>query len=568
MDAILTHSPLSRDFQSRLAVLVPPDALKLSIGELRQRPFLQMLKYLRSLQVNRLFLPIEDENGAVLLPVLQLLASIVPARCIYLVASDMRLQSLSRMAAIGAMFKLIYASTAARASVLRARREIAGLLKEDRIVVGMPSEQNVLYLNANLWFGVKAGGSVGHISGVVNALLQKGCAVNFATAGGHLLVSDKAVFTALRPPANFGFPWEINYYRFHFDVVLQIRRLMAQHRFDFIYQRMSIANYSGVALSRLFGVPLIIEYNGSEVWVARNWGRPLREQVLAEQVEEANLLHADLVVTISDVLRDELLARGLPAARIVSYPNCIDPAIFNPARFSAQEISEVRHRHNIPSDAVVVTFIGTFGQWHGAEILAHAIKQLIDNHQAWVAAKKVHFLMVGDGLKMPEVRSVLGVHAAGPQVTLAGLVPQQEAPLYLAASDILSSPHVSNADGSRFFGSPTKLFEYMAMGKAIVASDLDQIGVVLAKSLKAEQLPHDDLTSGSENASLALLCEAGSAVQHAAGIRFLVDNPNWRECLGRNARREALGRYTWRHHVEAILAGLANIKISNSGNIL
>ena len=49
----------------------------------------------------------------------------------------------------------------------------------------------------------------------------------------------------------------------------------------------------------------------------------------------------------------------------------------------------------------------------------------------------------------------------------------------LAACDVLASPHMGNPDGTRFFGSPTKLFEYMAMGRAIVASDLEQIGEVL-----------------------------------------------------------------------------------------
>jgi glycosyltransferase involved in cell wall biosynthesis len=558
MDAILTNYPLSRDFQSRLAVLVPPDALQLSVGELRQRPLLQMLKYLRALNVNRLFLPIEDENGAVLLPVLKLLASVVPARSIFLVGSDMRLQSVSRMEAIGSMFKLVHASAAARAAVVQARREVTGLLTEVRAAVDMPSGQNALYLNANLWFGVKAGGSVGHISGVVNALLQAGYTVNFASAGGQLLVSDKAIFTKLQPPSHFGFPWELNYYRFHFDVVDQVKRLVEQQHIDFIYQRLSIANYTGVVLSRWLGVPLIIEYNGSEAWIARNWGRPLREQVLAEQVEETNLRHAHLVVTISDVLRDELLQRGVPLERIVSYPNCIDPEMFDPARFSVQDISELRSRHTIPLDAVVVTFIGTFGQWHGAEILAQAIRQLFDDHKEWIETKRVHFLLVGDGLKMPEARSTLGEYAYGPHVTLAGLVPQHEAPLYLAASDILSSPHVSNADGSRFFGSPTKLFEYMAMGKAIVASDLDQIGVVLASSLHASELPADDL-SVSDEAPLAVLCQPGSATQHAAGIHFLVEHPMWRQQIGVNARREALNRYTWRHHVQAIFDRLQDI---------
>jgi glycosyltransferase involved in cell wall biosynthesis len=316
-----------------------------------------------------------------------------------------------------------------------------------------------------------------------------------------------------------------------------------------------VSNYAGVSASRALGVPLILEYNGSEAWVAKNWGRPLWEQDLAERVERVNLRHAHLVVTVSDVLRDELLDLGMARERIVSYPNCIDPEMFDPSRFTSAAIAELRRRHGIPADAVVVTFIGTFGQWHGAEVLADAIHRLMSESRPWVEAEKVHFLLVGDGLKLPEVRRILGTHAEGPRVHLVGLVPQREAALYLAAADILSSPHVPNADGSRFFGSPTKLFEYMAMAKGIVASDLDQIGQVLSPSLRVGALPRGIEDNGGE--ALGVLCRPGSAVEHAEGIRFLVDHAGWRRRLGANARRQALGRYTWRHHVQAILAGFA-----------
>jgi glycosyltransferase involved in cell wall biosynthesis len=557
MDAVLTNYPISGNFQQRLATLITGDVLKLSLTELKQRPTFKLLTDLRSLRVENLFLPIEDENGSALLPILKLVASIVPARQIYLVDADLHPQRISRLDAIGSVVRLAYASVVARTAMMRARPEIDNLLATERIAVDKVAGSEVLYINANLWFGVKAGGSVGHISGVVNALLQTGCAVHFASAGGRLMVKDAATYIQLEPPSYFGLPPECNHYRFHFHVVQQLKQLATHRRFDFIYQRLSIANYSGVVLSRSLGIPLVLEYNGSEAWIARNWGRPLSEQALAEQVEAANLRHAHLVVTVSDVLRDELLDRGLAPERIVTYPNCIDPDMFAPERFTAQEVAELRRRHGIPADAVVVTFLGTFGQWHGAEVLAQAIRQLIDDYQGWVEAKKVHFLLVGDGLKMPDVRKSLGNHLQGPYVTLSGLVPQHEAPLYLASSDILCSPHVPNADGTKFFGSPTKLFEYMAMGKAIVASELDQIGTVLANSLKAANLPLDDSLEADKE-PLALLCQPGSASQHADGIRFLVNYQHWRERLGRNARREALDRYTWRHHVQAILAGLVS----------
>src|SRR5206468_9930424 len=101
--------------------------------------------------------------------------------------------------------------------------------------------------------------------------------------------------------------------------------------------------------------------------------------------------------------------------------------------------------------------------------------------------------------------------------TLVGLVPQGEAPSYLAAADVLLSPHVANPDGTRFFGSPTKLFEYMAMGRAIVASELEQIGEVLAGShhVGRDGMPPTERTLAR---SLGLLVTPGSQDELIAAI--------------------------------------------------
>ncbi len=134
-------------------------------------------------------------------------------------------------------------------------------------------------------------------------------------------------------------------------------------------------------------------------------------------------------------------------------------------------------------------------------------------------------------------------------VTFTGLVPQDEAPAYLAACDILASPHVPNADGSRFFGSPTKLFEYMAMGKGIVASDLEQIGEVLT---------HDQT---------AWLVRPGDVEDLVAGIVALGSDPEMRTRLGAAARKEAVERYTWKAHVRRMLGRMEELGLlSPQGN--
>jgi glycosyltransferase involved in cell wall biosynthesis len=116
---------------------------------------------------------------------------------------------------------------------------------------------------------------------------------------------------------------------------------------------------------------------------------------------------------------------------------------------------------------------------------------------------------------------------------------------------------VPNADGSRFFGSPTKLFEYMAMGRAIVASELEQIGDVLRPGLRVGELPAGP--PPADTAELAVLAKPGDVDELVAAIAWIVEQPEWRERLAVNARARVLERHTWRHHVDAVLERLGQL---------
>jgi glycosyltransferase involved in cell wall biosynthesis len=554
---ILIKTQLSRDYLDGLRERYGAGISILNFSEMQTSAAMQVWRSLRQVAPDLLLVPVEDENSRCILPIMTVIALATRARRIAVIGADYQETVISKFAAVPAMASMAGATLISAVQTLIASIEIKRYLRAPRHCMTARPVARLLYINANLWFGVKAGGSVGHISGVINALLGKGVAVDFASCGTRLMVRDGAKYVPLAAPTAYGVPFEINYYRFGRHVARLLGHNREKPRYDAIYQRLSLANYSGVVLARKMRIPLITEYNGSEAWVAKNWGKPLRLHKLASSAEDAMLKNSDVIVTVSDVLAAELVSRGVPQRRIVSYPNCIDPLIFDPSRFPSEASAALRRHLGIEPDAVVATFVGTFGQWHGSDILSLAIAELIRTRADWLRVNRVVFVLVGDGAKMPVVKRTLSEVDGAAFYRLVGLVPQAEAPSYLAASDILLSPHVENADGTSFFGSPTKLFEYMAMGKAIVASRLDQIGHVLEGSLDAARLP---TVSDPTTEAVGVLGKPGDVGQLIDGIRFCVENPGWRAKLGANARARALARYTWQHHVAAILNGLEQVQ--------
>src|SRR6185312_10629938 len=225
-----------------------------------------------------------------------------------------------------------------------------------------------------------------------------------------------------------------------------------------------------------------------------------------------NLAAADLVVVVSKAIKEELIGQGIDSAKILVNPNGVNPDRYTPA----VDGTAVRRRYGLEGK-IVLGFIGTFGRWHGAEVLAEAFGQLL--HAYPQHRDTVRLFMIGDGVMMPEVKRRLVKSGAEAATIFTGLIAQEQGPEHLAACDILVSPHVPNPDETPFFGSPTKLFEYMAMGKGIVASDLDQIGEVLRHRETAWLVPPADVQ------------------QLADGIDRLVQDRTLRECLGADARR-------------------------------
>lgn len=389
-----------------------------------------------------------------------------------------------------------------------------------------------LYLRTDFAFGLAGGGSVGHIAGVLNNLDAFGEKPVFITSDSIPTIRSDIDVHVVWPQPEFRELRELWSAAYNEHFLSRVREIIGSRRVRFIYQRYSHNNYCGLALSTALGVPFVLEYNGSEAWMARNWGRPLKYEALTEKIELANLNGADLVVVVSKAMRDELVDRGIDPAKILVNPNGVDTETYRPD----VDGSEVRQRHGLEG-LTVVGFIGTFGRWHGAEVLVEAYGRLVARRADLRGYTRL--LMVGEGVTAPEARAAAERHGIAENVIFTGAVPQEDGPAHLAAMDVLVSPHVPNPDGTPFFGSPTKLFEYMAMGRGIVASDLDQIGEVL------------------EHKRTALLVKPGDPADLSRGIERLVDDPDFRSRLGAAAREQAVAKHTWREHTRRIIEALA-----------
>jgi len=291
-------------------------------------------------------------------------------------------------------------------------------------------------------------------------------------------------------------------------------------------------------LSAEFGVPYILEYNGSEISMRRSFeGTGYVYEAEYLEAEAFAFEQATLISVVSAEIRQGLIARGIDPAKIIVNPNGVDLTAYTPANATTKQ--KTRDALGFTPTDRVVGFTGTFGGWHGIDVLADAIPRICQ------ASPRAKFLLIGDGSFKTMVDRAVAEHSLGDRVISTGRVSQVEGARLLRACDVYVSPHSTHMVDSKFFGSPTKIFEYMALGGGIVASDLEQIGQVLSPGLT----PQEASLAPTVADQRAVLCRPGDVDAFVLGVLALVDHPELSDNLGRNARQAARDHYSWTRHV-------------------
>ncbi|MCX5090349.1 glycosyltransferase [Streptomyces sp. NBC_00365] len=367
------------------------------------------------------------------------------------------------------------------------------------------------------------GGAVNHVSGILAGFRRLGWQVALVTNGEppEQLRSAVDVLEVTAPlPRGARFTkesaWVASNNAMH-EVALSLARRTPP---AFVYQRNAFLCRVGADLSRQLAVPMVLEWNNSVVWANRNWYQQGPQsrlfQMIGDRIERYSARSATLVAAVSRKAAEMATEQGADPAAVAVVTNAVDAeSVPAPPPIPARQ-------------EVLLGWVGGFGRYHGVEVAIESLRDLPDD---------VELLLIGDGPERgtcEELARRLSVHD---RITWTGALPRSEALRMLSCCDILVSPHCWTVKGS-FFGSPVKLFEYMALGRPIVASRLEQISEIL----------QDGVT--------AVLTEPGDPVDLARGITRVLARSDRGMALGASARQEALELHTWERRAEQILARL------------
>jgi glycosyltransferase involved in cell wall biosynthesis len=359
--------------------------------------------------------------------------------------------------------------------------------------------------------GVRVPGEKGasiHLAAIARALARAGNRVALVGVAGHgrpPVGVEPILFP--HPGRTEGLRREIRKLRSVERIAREAEPRLREFAPDVVYERLSLFGTAGARLARTTGAHHVVEVNALLADEEVRW-RGLTLRRTARERERRVLQAAALRVAVSEELAARVRASGGGATLVV--PNAVDAAAFA----HAPERRDARRALGWPLDATTLGFVGGLRPWHGLE---HAIEALVHVPDAGLA-------IAGEGELRPTLASRADELGVAERLRWLGALPHADVPRFLAALDVALIPYPALRD---FAFSPLKLYEYLAAGVPIVASDIGQVGRVLRE------------------AGCGVLVRPGDPAELAAGIRAVLRDPERNRARAAEARPRVLTEHSW-----------------------
>jgi len=367
-------------------------------------------------------------------------------------------------------------------------------------------------------FGCK-GASV-HVQAVLEALVRRGDEVHLVTVrcGGRPPPALSGVQVHRVPLASSADPAERERRVQRADVGAAgiLARLHSTAGIDLVYERYSLWGVGAMEWAARNGVASLLEVNAPLV-DEQAAHRVLVDRRGAEAAASRALSAAGSVIAVSDAVAEWARSRVGETAHVHTLANGVDTRRVTPAGAPVTPPSGARF---------TLGFVGTLRPWHGVPTLAAAFAELARKDPSY------RLLIVGDGPLGRQLRTWVESAGVERQVELTGAVPPGRVPELLRRMDLAVAPYPAIDD---FYFSPLKIYEYLAAGLPVVASDVG------------------DLRSVLDDGRIGTLVEPDDPGALSRAIGSLRADGRRRARMARDGRRAAVITHDWSRVVETAL---------------
>jgi PEP-CTERM/exosortase A-associated glycosyltransferase len=305
----------------------------------------------------------------------------------------------------------------------------------------------------------------------------------------------------------------------------RLEELVQRLRPDILHAHSPVLNaIPALRVGRRMGVPVVYEVRAfwedaaADHGTSKEWGLRYRATRAAETWA---LKRVDHVTTICEGLRQDIVARGIPAGKVTVIPNAVDICEF---QFGAAPDSALKARLGLDG-MTVIGFIGSFYAYEGLDLLVDALPVILRTRQ------DVRVLLVGGGPQEPDLKQQVERLGLKNRVVFAGRVPHADVQRYYSVIDLFVYPRKSMRLTELV--TPLKPLEAMAQGQVFVASDVGGHRELIQHGQTGYLCPPDNAQALAEAVDAALARRSVWAELRLGGREFIERERTWRSSVAR-----------------------------------
>lgn len=299
---------------------------------------------------------------------------------------------------------------------------------------------------------------------------------------------------------------------------------------DLVYARLSGYTVAPLLLARFWRSPYFVEINSQMALDAQLRGHSRFSLAVIRRVEEMNCRRADRIFAVTGRIRDRMIAEyGLEPEKVIVTGNGANTDLFLPrARDDCRRALGIHHT------GPIVGFVGNLVYWQGIDQLVAAAPSIVR------AVPDILFLIVGDGAEYASLTSRVDAAGIRDHFSFTRSVPYDQVPTYIGACDICTAPFTGKRNVATGL-SPLKIYEYLACGRPVVASAIEDIRVVLDRSGGGVTTPIDEPCALATAVIAMLASPERMREMGTSGSEYVRRHHSWQSIAERITREASRG---------------------------